>query len=46
MTVLRFERGDTIQSEKSEAMRAAFVQEGVAFTNRGQRIGVSAIRRD
>lgn len=45
-TVAKFEAGGSILPEKSEAMRAAFVAKGVAFTNGGKRAGVSYLRRD
>jgi transcriptional regulator with XRE-family HTH domain len=45
-TVARFELGQTIQPDKLEAMRAAFVKEGIAFENGGKRAGVSYLRRD
>jgi transcriptional regulator with XRE-family HTH domain len=45
-TAARFEAGATIQPDKLEAMRATFVREGIAFTNGGQRAGVSYLRRD
>ena len=46
MTVVRFERGDTVQPESVEALRAAFVKEGIAFTNGGKRFGLSILRRE
>lgn len=45
-TVARFELGQTVQPEKLEAMRAAFVKESIAFENGGKRAGVSYLRRD
>jgi DNA-binding XRE family transcriptional regulator len=45
-TVLRFEAGENVTSEKVEAMRAALVREGIAFENGGKRAGVSYLRRD
>lgn len=46
MSVLRFERGDSVQPETVEKMRAALVKEGIGFTNGGRRAGVSYLRRD
>lgn len=45
-TVAKFEAGGTILPEKLEALRAAFVREGIAFTNGGKRAGVSYLRAD
>ncbi len=45
-TALRHEQGQSIQPEKMEAMRAALVREGIAFTNGGKRAGVTYLRRD
>jgi transcriptional regulator with XRE-family HTH domain len=45
-TVAKFEAGGSILPGKLEAMRAAFVQEGIAFENGGKRAGVSYLRRD
>ena len=45
-TVLRFEAGETVQSETIEGLRAALVKEGIGFTNGGQRAGVTYLRRD
>jgi transcriptional regulator with XRE-family HTH domain len=43
-TVARFEDGEGVQPETVEALRAALVKEGVAFTNGGRRYGVSVLR--
>jgi transcriptional regulator with XRE-family HTH domain len=40
-TVARFELGQVVQPEKVEAMRTAFVAQGIAFENGGKRAGVS-----
>lgn len=45
-TVLRLEGGETVAPESIEAMRQAFVKEGIAFDNGGKRAGVSYLRRD
>jgi transcriptional regulator with XRE-family HTH domain len=45
-TAARFELGQNVQPAKVEAMRSAFVREGIAFTNGGGRQGVSYLRRD
>ena len=39
MTVVRFERGETVQPEKVEAMRQAFVAKGVRFLDGGNLAG-------
>lgn len=45
-TIMRHEAGETISPEKLEALRAAFVNQGIAFTNGGMRAGVSYLRKD
>lgn len=45
-TVMRHEAGETISPEKREAIRAAFVREGIEFINGGKRAGVGFLRRD
>jgi transcriptional regulator with XRE-family HTH domain len=45
-TVAKFETGGSILPEKVEALRAAFVREGIEFVNGGKRAGVSYLRRD
>lgn len=45
-TIMRHEAGQAIQPEGLEKMRAAFVKEGIAFTNGGKRAGVSYLRED
>lgn len=45
-TIMRHEAGETIQPEKVEALRAAFVREGVGFTNGGKRAGVTYPLKD
>lgn len=45
-TVARFELGQNVQPDRVEAMRAALVAAGVAFTNGGGRVGVSVKRSD
>ena len=45
-TVMRHEKGETISPEKLEALRAALVAEGIAFTNGGKRAGVTYQRKD
>lgn len=45
-TIIRHEAGQTISSEKLEAMRATLVREGIEFINGGRRAGVAYQRRD
>lgn len=45
-TVANFEAGANCLPETVEAMRAAFVREGIAFTNGSKRAGVSYLRKD
>ena len=45
-TIMRHEAGETISPEKLEALRSAFVREGIAFANGGKRAGVTYLRRD
>lgn len=45
-TIMRHEAGEPIKPEKLEAMRSAFVGQGIAFTNGGTRAGVSYLRKD
>lgn len=45
-TIDKFEKGGNVLPEKAEALRAAFVREGIAFTNGGKRAGVTYLRRD
>lgn len=45
-TIMRHEAGEVIKPEKLEALRAALVAHGIAFTNGGKRFGVSALRQD
>jgi predicted transcriptional regulator len=40
-TVMRHEAGEAIRPENVEALRAAFVAKGIAFTNGGKRAGVT-----
>jgi transcriptional regulator with XRE-family HTH domain len=45
-TIAKFEKGGNVLPDMVEAMRAAFVAQGVAFTNGGKRAGVSYLRKD
>lgn len=45
-TIVKYERGGNILPENIEALRAAFVREGIAFTNGGKRAGVTYLRLD
>jgi DNA-binding XRE family transcriptional regulator len=45
-TCAKFEAGGSVLPDKVEAMRLALVGQGVAFTNGGKRVAVSALRRD
>lgn len=38
-TILRFEQGETVQPEKTRAMRRAFEAEGVEFIDGGRMVG-------
>lgn len=46
MTISKFERGLNVLPEKVEALRAALVRAGIAFTNGGKRAGVTYLRKD
>ena len=45
-TIAKFEKGGNVLPEKMEALRAAFVAAGIAFTNGGTRAGVTYLRKD
>lgn len=45
-TIAKFEGGGTVVPETVEKLRAIFVANGIAFTNGGQRAGVTYLRRD
>lgn len=45
-TVARFESGEAVSDETVRKLQAAFVAEGIAFTNGGGRSGVSYLRKD
>jgi transcriptional regulator with XRE-family HTH domain len=45
-TCAKFEAGGSLLPEKVEAIRVAMVSQGVAFTDGGKRVAVSALRRD
>ena len=45
-TVAKFETGGNVMPETVEAMRKAFVAQGVDFTNSAKRVGVSCLRQE
>jgi transcriptional regulator with XRE-family HTH domain len=45
-TVAKFETGGNVLPEKIEALRAAFVRQGVEFINGGKSLGVRVPRGD
>lgn len=45
-TIAKFEAGGAVLPDTVEALRQCFVAKGIAFTNGGQRAGVSYARSD